>query len=259
MKSLKRIIPNTLTALNFITGCFATYFAFKGFFEIVFFLVLLGTFFDLFDGLLSRLLKVESNFGIQFDSMADLITCGMVPGVVMYNLLARTDVQGRNFIFKIFENDFNVSFVPLGFAGFFITLATSIRLAKFNIDKDIKTEFKGLPAPVNALFIVSLPLLIENSLLMDFRCSIESKATFLAIIIISCILMNNNIPFFSLKSISLKNERFKILVLLILSIPLFSIFYFASFPMIILIYILLNLLVIIGSKLGLSLELKRKN
>ena len=128
-----------------------------------------------------------------------------------------------------------------------------------DIDMDIKTEFKGLPAPVNALFIVSLPLLIENPLLMDFRCSIESQAIFLAIIIISCILMNNNIPFFSLISISLKNERFKILVLLILSIPLFSIFYFASFPMIILIYILLNLLVIIGSKLGLSLELKRKN
>ena len=51
--------------------------------------------------------------------MADLITCGMVPGIVMYNLLARTDLQGRNFIFKIFENEFNVSFVPLGFAGFY--------------------------------------------------------------------------------------------------------------------------------------------
>ena len=91
---------------------------------------------------------------------------------------------------------------------------------------------------------------------MDFRYSIESKATFLAIIIISCILMNNNIPFFSLKSISFKNERLKILVLLILSIPLFSIFYFASFPIIILIYILLNLLVIIAIKLGLSLKFK---
>ena len=256
---MKRIIPNTLTALNFITGCFATYFAFKGFFEIVFFLVLLGTFFDLFDGFLARLLKAESNFGIQFDSMADIITCGMVPGIVMFNLIVRTDVQVRNFIFKLFENEFNISFVPLGFAGFFITLATSIRLANFNIDKDIKTEFKGLPAPVNALFIVSLPLLIENPLLMEFRSSIESQTTFLSIIIISSILMNNKIPFFSLKSVSFKNQRLKILVLLILSIPLFSIFCFASFPMIILIYILLNLLAIIAIKLGLSSKLKRYN
>ena len=122
----------------------------------------------------------------------------------------------------------------------------------FNIDRDSKTKFKGLPAPVNALFIVSLPLLIENPLLMDLRYSIESQATLLTIIIISCILMNNNIPFFSLKSISFKNERLKILVLLILSVPLFSIFNFASFPMIILIYVILNLLVIIGRKLGLS-------
>ena len=67
---------------------------------------------------MSRLLKVESNFGIQFDSMADLITCGMVPGIVMYNLLARTDIQGRNFILKLFENEFNMSFVPLGFVRF---------------------------------------------------------------------------------------------------------------------------------------------
>ena len=155
---------------------------------------------------------------------------------------------------KLFENEFNMSFVPLGFVGFLITLATSIRLAKFNIDKASRNEFKGLPSPVNALFIVSLPILIENPLLIDFRYLIESQSTFLAIIIISCILMNINIPFFSLKSISFKNERLKILVLFILSIPLFSTFYFASFPMIILTYILLNLLVMIGRKLGLSLK-----
>ena len=257
MQSLKRIIPNTLTALNLITGCFATYFAFKGNFEVVFFLVLLGTLFDLFDGLLSRLLKVENNFGIQFDSMADLITCGMVPGIVMYNLITRTDIQERNVIFKLFENDFNMSFVPLGFTGFFITLATSIRLAKFNVDMDNKTEFKGLPAPVNALFIVSLPLFIENPLLMDFRYSIESKTTFLVIIIISCILMNNNLPFFSFKSISLKIESIKILVFLFLSIPLFSVLYFAAFPLIILIYILVNLLAFIVGNLRPSFRIKK--
>ena len=248
MQSLKRIIPNILTALNIISGCLAAYFAFEGFFEIVFFLVLLGTFFDLFDGLISRLLKVESDFGIQFDSMADLITCGMVPGVVMYNLLAGIDIQAINFIFKLFENELNISFVPLGFISFLITLATSIRLAKFNIGKHVKDEFRGLPAPVNALFIVSLPLLIENPLLMDFRYLIDSKTTFLVIIIISSLLMNNNIPFFSFKSISFKIESLKKIVLLISSIPLFFIFCFTAFPIIILIYILMNLLIFVGKK-----------
>ena len=191
MQPLKRSIPNTLTALNLICGCFAAFFAFKGFFQIVFFLVLLGSFFDLFDGLISRLLRVESDFGIQFDSMADLITCGMVPGIVMYNLLTGIDIQPINFVFDLFENEFNISFVPLGFMSFLITLATSIRLAKFNIGKDVKNEFRGLPAPVNALFIVSLPLLIENPLLTDFRHLIESKTTFLVIIIINKKLVQN--------------------------------------------------------------------
>ena len=248
MQPLKRSIPNTLTALNLICGCFASFFAFKGFFQIVFFLVLLGTFFDLFDGLISRLLRVESDFGIQFDSMADLITCGMVPGIVMYNLLAGIDIQAINFIFDLCENEYNISFVPLGFISFLITLATSIRLAKFNIGKDVKNEFRGLPAPVNALFIVSLPLLIENPLLMDLRYVIESKTTFLVIIIISSLLMNNNIPFFSLKSISFKIESLKKIVLIILSIPLFFIFCFTAFPMVILIYILINLLIFAGRK-----------
>jgi len=245
---LKRSIPNTLTALNLISGCFAVFFALKGFFEIVFFLVLLGTFFDLFDGLISRLLKVENDFGIQFDSMADLITCGMVPGIVMYNLLAGIDIKATNFIFDLFENELNISFVPLGFMSFLITLATSIRLSRFNITRDVRNEFKGLPAPVNALFIVSLPLVIENPLLMDFRYFIESKTTFLVIIIISSLLMNNNIPFFSLKSISFKIESLKKIVLITLSIPLFFIFCFTAFPMIILIYILINLLIFVGRK-----------
>ena len=248
MQPLKRSIPNTLTALNLICGCFAAFFAIKGFFEIVFFLVLLGAFFDLFDGLISRLLKVESDFGIQFDSMADLITCGMVPGIVMYNLLTGIDIQPINFVFDLFENEFNISFVPLGFMSFLITLATSIRLAKFNITKNVRNQFRGLPAPVNALFIVSLPLLIENPLLMDLRYVIESKTTFLVIIIISSLLMNNNIPFFSLKSISFKIESLNKIVLIILSMPLFFIFCFTAFPIIILIYILMNLLIFVGKK-----------
>ena len=248
MQPLKRSIPNTLTALNLISGCFAAFFAFKGLFEIVFFLVLLGAFFDLFDGLISRLLKVESDFGIQFDSMADLITCGMVPGIVMYNLLTGIDIQPINFVFDLFENEFNISFVPLGFMSFLITLATSIRLAKFNITKNVRNQFRGLPAPVNALFIVSLPLLIENPLLMDLRYVIESKTTFLVIIIISSLLMNNNIPFFSLKSISFKIESLNKIVLIILSMPLFFIFCFTAFPIIILIYILMNLLIFVGKK-----------
>ena len=83
---IKKNIPNFLTSLNFLCGCLASYFAFKSLFEAAFLLVLFGVFFDLFDGFFARLFKVESNFGLQFDSMADLITSGLVPGIVMYKL-----------------------------------------------------------------------------------------------------------------------------------------------------------------------------
>ena len=86
MHLLKKIIPNLFTALNFLCGCSAAYLAYKNLFEAAFLLVFLGAFFDLFDGFFARLLDAESEFGLQFDSMADLITSGVVPGVVMYNL-----------------------------------------------------------------------------------------------------------------------------------------------------------------------------
>ena len=99
---LKKSIPNIFTSLNFLCGCFASYLAFKNLFEAAFLLVLFGTFFDLFDGFFARIFKVESDFGLQFDSMADLITSGMAPGIVMYNLFMETGVNEFNYtIIKI--------------------------------------------------------------------------------------------------------------------------------------------------------------
>ena len=97
MELLKRSIPNLFTALNFLCGCFAAFLAYKNLFEAAFLLVFLGAFFDLFDGFFARLLKVESDFGLQFDSMADLVTSGLVPGIVMYNLFMEVGIRELNF------------------------------------------------------------------------------------------------------------------------------------------------------------------
>ena len=94
---IKKNIPNFFTALNLFCGCLASYFAFKSLFEAAFLLVLIGVFFDLFDGFFARLLKVESNFGLQFDSMADLITSGLVPGIVMYKLFLQVGIKEMDF------------------------------------------------------------------------------------------------------------------------------------------------------------------
>ena len=84
-------------------------------------MVLLGTFFDLFDGLFARLLKAESQFGLQFDSMADLITSGIVPGVVMYKLFLEIGIREIDFTIAVFQNDFTFSFAPLALVGFLIS------------------------------------------------------------------------------------------------------------------------------------------
>ena len=106
---LKKSIPNIFTSLNFLCGCFASYLAFKNLFEAAFLLVLFGTFFDLFDGFFARIFKVESDFGLQFDSMADLITSGMAPGIVMYNLFMETGVNEFNYTIYILKNEFTFS------------------------------------------------------------------------------------------------------------------------------------------------------
>ena len=161
MQLIKRNIPNLFTALNFLCGCFAASLAFKNLFEAAFLLVLLGTFYGFF----ARLLNAESKFGLQFDSMADLITSGIVPGIVMYQLFLEIGIREVSYDFLIFQNEFTFSFAPFALVGFLISLGAAIRLSKFNIDTEQRYEFKGLPAPANALFIVALPLLIAHPLL----------------------------------------------------------------------------------------------
>ena len=98
---LKRNIPNFFTALNFLCGCFAIYLAFKNLFEAAFLMVFLGAFFDLFDGFSARIFRLESQFGFQFDSMADLVSFGVAPAVLVLN--AGLQIAGIKF-----DSDFSL-------------------------------------------------------------------------------------------------------------------------------------------------------
>jgi CDP-diacylglycerol--serine O-phosphatidyltransferase len=206
-------------------------------------LVFLGAFFDLFDGFFARLLDAESEFGLQFDSMADLITSGVVPGVVMYNLFLENGVRELNFSTIILQSEFTFSFAPLALVGFLIPLSAGIRLARFNIDKEQQEEFKGLPAPANALFIVALPLLIEHPIFESLKEVITSYSTLVIITLLSAILMNVRLPLFSfkIKSLSFQEYQFQ-WILLLLSLPMFYFFNWVAVPLLILIYLILNVI-----------------
>ena len=201
--SLKRHIPNAITLLNLFSGCIALIFAAYGNFIVAAIFVFLGIFFDFFDGFLARKLNVQSPLGIQLDSLADLVTSGVVPGVIMFKLISFT-VDAPGFLTysdswnSIFHwHGFKLSVLPL--IGLLIPLASAYRLAKFNLDEDQQTYFKGLPVPANTLMILSLPLILEyqNS---DFINSIIINKWFLiGLTLLSCYLLNSNIKIICFK------------------------------------------------------------
>ena len=164
---IKSFIPNFLTLLNLLCGCFSIAFAFQFQFDAVLILVLMGVLLDFLDGMAARLLHAESNFGKQLDSLSDLVTSGVVPGIVVYQLFKLSgnrvlDFDLNPYINPIFNLDVVFSISPVAFIAFLITLGSAVRLAKFNTI-DYTDEFEGLPTPANALFFVAFPLLIDHA------------------------------------------------------------------------------------------------
>lgn len=244
--SIKRHIPNIVTLLNLFSGCIALVFAVYGNFIAAALFVFLGIFFDFFDGLLARKLNVQSPLGIQLDSLADLVTSGVVPGVIMFKLISDS-IGSSNFNYadswssSLKDTVLEMPLLPL--VGLLVALASAYRLAKFNLDEDQQTYFKGLPVPANTLVIISLPLILEyqNSDLMN--SIIINKWFLIVLTLISCYLLNSNIKLFALK---FKNWSFKDnavrFIFLILSVVLIVVLQFAAIPLIIAVYIILSVL-----------------
>ena len=190
--SLKRHIPNTLTSLNLLSGCFAIYFAFLQQFDFVAYAVFMAAIFDFFDGFSARLFKVSSPIGKELDSLADMVTFGVAPAMTVFNFL-------RNFQS---ENTFQT--LPwLVFTPFLIAVFSGLRLAKFNIDTRQSTSFIGVPTPANALFWVSLPLIkyfpTENLLIKNtFEFLLQPNVILVNTLLFSYILVAE-LPLFALK------------------------------------------------------------
>lgn len=229
--NIKKHIPNLITLLNLFSGCIALVFAFNQDFEMAFYFVSLGIFLDFFDGFFARLFHVSSPLGLQLDSLADMVTSGVVPGLVMFQMMishASTAVSGH------------LQFFP--YLGFIITLGSCYRLANFNIDTRQTDSFIGLPTPANALFILSLPLVLQstNSL---FMIELLSNQWFLLVItLLSAYMLNAEIPLFSLKikKFSFKENALQI-VFLASSFLLLVFLQYLGIPLLILLYVLLSI------------------
>ena len=193
--------------------------------------VFLGIFFDFFDGLLARKLDVHSELGLQLDSLADMVTSGLVPGLVMF------------YLFKLGNPDTSSFSAYLPYIGLLITLASAYRLANFNIDDNQTDSFIGLPTPANALLILSLPLIMEFQNNDIMNAIILNKWFLIIITLLSSFLLNANIKLIALKfkTWSFKDNSVRY-ILIILSIILLVIFQFAAIPLIIISYIIISFL-----------------
>lgn len=236
---IKKHIPNALTLLNLFSGLIALIFVFNDNIQLSFAFVCLGIFFDFWDGFAARMLKVSSPLGLQLDSLADMVTSGVVPGMVMYKLLE--GIQHNYEEFHVTDEFFFMKAVP--FLGFIITLGSAMRLAKFNIDTRQTDSFIGLPTPGNALFILSLPLILNNPT-FEWEFELLSNPYVLVVItLLSAYIMNAELPLFSLKTKNknLSDNKLSIFFLGI-SALLLVLLQFEAIPLIIIFYIVLSII-----------------
>ncbi|WP_069675688.1 CDP-diacylglycerol--serine O-phosphatidyltransferase [Formosa sp. Hel1_33_131] len=227
---MKSYIPHFITLLNLFSGCVAVIFALEGNMKLTALFVCLGIFFDFFDGLLARKLNVASELGVQLDSLADMVTSGLVPGLVLFHLLGLAP--------QLSWETYNL----LPYFGLLVTLASAFRLAKFNISTNQSDAFIGLPTPANALLIISLPLILEYQHSDAINVIILNPWFLIALTLVSCYLLNAPIKLIALK---FKTWNFKDnasrYILIILSLVLLAIFQFAGIPLVIIAYILLSI------------------
>ncbi len=232
---MKKYIPNLFTFLNLISGLIAIVLIFHDQYLWAALLVFLGIFFDFFDGFFARMFGVSSQVGVELDSLADMVTSGVVPGLMMYKLL-----NNHYLGFEAFDGTNITHYLP--FLGFVLTVSAAYRLAKFNAETHERDDFLGLPTPSMSAFVMSIPLVISFTTIPVLFKIFSSPVFYIVVIVVLSLLMNSNIPLLSLK---LKSTRFAdnvaLYVLIILSVLLLVVLNFTAIPLIIALYVIFSL------------------
>jgi len=226
---LKKHLPNAITCANLFSGCIGIVLAFKGELIAASYAIFLSAIFDFFDGLASRVLKSFSGIGKDLDSLADMVSFGVLPAVIMYQLL----LQARQID--------NIS-QYLNFIAFLIPVFSALRLAKFNVDTRQAENFIGLPTPANAILIASFPLILDHHN-RYFTAPLQNPWVLSVLCIVMCTLLVIEVPMMSLKFKNRDfNQNISRYLLLLFSAILILFFKFAAVPAVILFYITLSLI-----------------
>ena len=244
---MKSQIPNLFTLLNLLSGMIAVVMAATDELVTAAFFVFLGIFFDFFDGFFARKFEVVGELGKQLDSLADMVTSGVVPAIVMFQLMLYA-TKGQWFMELSCEtgnwreySDTYYYFLP--FSGLLIAPAAAYRLANFNIDERQSSSFIGLPTPAFAIFVVSLPLILFYSENIFFSSLLKNFNVLLCITLLGSYAMNAELPLFSLK---FRNYRWKDnemkYIFLAATVCMLILLKSVAVPLIIFLYVLLSIL-----------------
>ncbi|MCS6967070.1 MAG: CDP-diacylglycerol--serine O-phosphatidyltransferase [Cytophagales bacterium] len=215
---IKKQIPNALTCANLLWGCIGTALVFQDSAQVAAWCIYIAAFFDFADGWVARWLQVSSPLGKQLDSLADVISFGLLPGMILFQLIHQNQPTSWAYL------------------SFSIPIFSALRLARFNIDLRQTKGFIGLPTPANALFISGLPFAGE------LFPPLVSSASLLIIAVSLSVLMVANFPLMAFKfdGWSWQQYRFQYLMLLVAAVLLFA-FKFAAMPLVVVLYVVLSI------------------
>lgn len=231
MNFIKNNLANAITLGNLFSGCVGAVHLIIGDYQTTAICIILSLVLDFFDGFVARALKANSNLGTQLDSLADMVSFGLIPGLAMFKMLEPlgNELLGTHLPFEI------------KYLGFFITLFSCLRLAIFNLDEDQKYYFKGLNTPSNTILIFGLYYAFKET--QSFSFLIENEIYLLILTAISSWILISTIKMIAMKFKSMKLEdNYPKLALLIGAILILIIFKTVGIPLVILYYILISLI-----------------
>jgi CDP-diacylglycerol--serine O-phosphatidyltransferase len=235
-----RHIPNTLTVFNLLCGLISITLTFEGNFVYASLFIFIAAVFDYLDGNAARLLKAYSELGKQLDSLADVVSFGVAPGIMIFQMINLQCAGSCNALERMHITPYFALLIPV---------CSALRLAKFNIDTRQEVNFIGLPTPANALFFASIPLVLFvqpdmfSLVKVDFLVTFFSNTRVLTILaVFFSYLLISDFKIFSMKIKSMAWEGNQLrFIFLALSLLLFILFSLSAIPMIIVLYVLISI------------------
>jgi CDP-diacylglycerol---serine O-phosphatidyltransferase len=231
MNFIKNNLANALTLGNLFAGCVGAIHLILGDYQTTAICLILSSIFDFFDGFVARAVKSNSNLGLQLDSLADMVSFGLIPGLAMFKML---EPFGSEFL------GFNLPF-EIKYFGLLITLFSCLRLAIFNLDEEQRYYFKGLNTPTNTVLLFGLYYAFKEKNAFSFL--FENSLLLVLLTIFTSWLLISPIKMMAMKFKSKKiQDNYPKIILLGGGIAILAIFQIVGIPMLVIYYILVSII-----------------